>query len=272
MILSATVALEGSPPPIVLLHSLALDQSMWTPLVGEVDSGPTVITLDLRGHGQSPKTDSFSIEDMADDVAETIIHMGHDRAIVVGLSMGGCVAQALATRHPKLVTALGLIDTTAWYGPDAPQEWAERATKAREHGMSSLAQFQIDRWFGNEFPKGNRDQVEQLLDVFAANDIDSYDASCRAMGQFDVRDAIRSITVPTVVVVGELDPATSPAHARQIASRIPSSVLHVIPGAKHLTPVEYPGEVAALLYPLWAGPEELSRDAGNGYGLENRST
>lgn len=251
MILHSRVAKEGVTPPIVLLHSLALDQSMWAPLVSEIGDGRTVITLDLRGHGESPNSDSFSIEDMAEDVAETMADLGHDHVIVVGLSMGGCVAQAVATRHPSLVTGLGLIDTTAWYGPDAPQNWAERAAKAREQGLGSLAAFQIERWFGEEFLRAHRDQAEQLLVVFASNDIDSYIASCHAMGQFDARHAIESIAAPTVVIVGEFDPATSPKHAREISSRIQNSVLHVIPGAKHLTPIERPSEVAALIRPLW---------------------
>lgn len=251
MILASTVVAQGTTPPIVLLHSLALDQSVWAPLVSAIEDERMVITVDLRGHGKSPKDDSFSIEDIADDVAATMAHLDHDRAIIVGLSMGGCVAQAVATRHADLVTGLGLIDTTAWYGPDAPQRWAERAIKAQEQGMTSLSQFQIDRWFGDEFIKEHRNQAERLLKVFADNDIDSYVAACHAMGQFDAREAIGSIMVPTIVIVGELDPATSPTHARDISSRIPGSVLHVIPGAKHLTPVERPSEVAALLRPLW---------------------
>jgi 3-oxoadipate enol-lactonase len=251
MILASRIEKEGSLPPTVFLHSLALDRSMWAPLVKEIKDQLTVISLDLRGHGESPKDDSFSIEDMADDVAATMTDLGHAQAIIVGLSMGGCVAQALASRHPGLVTGLGLIDTTAWYGPDAPRNWAERASRAREEGMASLAQFQLDRWFGDEFIEGHRDEAERLLEVFAHNEIDSYVASCHAMGHFDARDVLAAIAVPTIVIVGELDRATSPTHAREIASRIPGSVLHVLAGAKHLTAVEQPAEVAALLRPLW---------------------
>lgn len=255
MILASTVAREGSSPPIVLLHSLALDRSMWAPMVNEIEDERAVITIDLRGHGASPKDDSFSIEDMADDVAATVVDLGHDQTIIVGLSMGGCVAQALAARHAGLVAGLGLIDTTAWYGRDASQKWAERASQAREQGMTSLSQFQLDRWFADDFIEEHRHQAQRLLEVFADSDIDSYVASCHAMGQFDARDAIGAIAVPTIVIVGELDPATSPTHARDIASRIPGSVLHVIPGARHLTPVERPSEVAALLRPLWTDGE-----------------
>ncbi len=260
MILAHNLDREGSPPPIVLLHSLALDRSMWQPMAEEIDDGRAVISLDLRGHGGSPKDDAFSIDDMADDVAETLGELGQAPATIVGLSMGGCVAQALAIRHPGLVRALGLIDTTAWYGPDAPEKWAERASKARKQGMTSLSQFQLDRWFSTGFIRDNQELTEHLLRVFAANDIDCYTAACHAMGDFDARAALGTISVPAVVIVGELDPATTPEHASEIAARIPDSMLHVLPGAKHLTPVEYPRRVADLLRPLWKDEADTTLD------------
>lgn len=117
--------------------------------------------------------------------------------------------------------------------------------------MASLSQLQLDRWFGAEFLGANRESVQGLLEIFAANDIDSYVASCQAMGEFDCRASLGAIGVPTVVIVGELDPATSPEHAGELHAGISRSELHVIPGAKHLTPIECPETVADLLRPLW---------------------
>lgn len=252
MRLAAAVERPGASPPVVLLHSLALDRTMWESTVEAIGDGPAVVTMDLRGHGESPTSDAFTIEDIADDVADTLGRLGYDRAVIVGLSMGGCVAQAVAIRHPDIVSGLGLIDTTAWYGPDARERWAERAAKARETGMASLSQFQLDRWFGAEFLTEHRDRASELLEVFAANDLESYAAACHAMGAFDARAGLENVAVPTVIVVGELDPATSPDHAEALHDRIPGSVLHVIPGAKHLTPIERPATVVDLLRPLWA--------------------
>jgi len=250
--LSYTIESDGASPPIVLLHSLALDRSMWRRLLESLPTDRRVITMDMRGHGESPKGFQFTIEDMADDVAETLLEIGHDRAIIVGLSMGGCVAQAIAIRHPSIVSGLGLVDTTAWYGPDAPERWSERAAQAVEQGMASLAQFQLNRWFGEQFLDEFPDAGRQLLDVFASNDLDSYVASCHAMGAFDARPGLGQINVPTVVVVGEHDPATTPAHANDLQRGIQGSTLHVIDEAKHLTPVERPQEVAEALQKLWS--------------------
>jgi 3-oxoadipate enol-lactonase len=250
--LSADVHHRGRERAIVLLHSLALDRSMWEGLIEHLPQDRAVVAPDLRGHGASPSGGSFTIEDMADDVAATVAGLGYDRVTVVGLSMGGCVAQALAVRHPHVVEGLGLIDTTAWYGPDAPAEWEARAAKARENGMASLSQFQLARWFGDDFVREHPQIGERLLRVFAGNNVDSYTASCRAMGAVDLRDAIGELDVPTVIVVGEHDPATPPEHARALHERISGSTLHVMPGTKHLTPIECPAEVAALLAPLLA--------------------
>lgn len=232
---------------VVLLHSLALDRSVWKPLVAPLAEHRTVVLVDLRGHGASPRDTGFTIEDMADDVACTLDELGRERTAVVGMSMGGCVAQAFATRYRDRVDALGLIDTTAWYGPDAPRAWEDRAQKARESGMRSLSRFQLDRWFSDAFLADNAELGERLLDVFAANDLDCYVSACRALGVADLRDAITGLDVPTVVIVGEHDPATPPEHAADLQARIPGAALHVVPGAKHLTPLEQPDVVARLL-------------------------
>ncbi|MBT8208683.1 MAG: alpha/beta hydrolase [Acidimicrobiia bacterium] len=245
MILHSTVEGMRGDAAFILLHSLALDGRVWQRVVPELAGQSQVVTVDLRGHGKSPKSTGYTVEQMADDVADTARELDIRNAVVVGLSMGGCVAQAVAVRHRDLVSGLVLADTTAWYGPDAPETWAGRADKARTDGLRSLADFQLDRWFGQEFCTENADLCADLLECFAANDIDSYASACDALGAFDMREEIRSIGVPTEVIVGEHDPATSPTHARDLAERIAGSALTIIPGAKHLTALERPDVVAA---------------------------
>jgi len=241
---------HGNPDgtPLVLLHSLALDHSVWDRFLPFVVDAHTVVTCDLPGHGQSPLRDELSIEGMADEVAELIEQVADGAsARVVGMSMGGCVALALAQRHPSRVRALGLVDTTAWYGPDAPQTWEGRAVKARDEGLGSLAGFQLDRWFTRSFRSEHPKVGEALLDVFRANDLDSYVASCRAMGAFDLRPGLKDISAPTVVAVGEQDMATPPDFARVIAAEVPGAELHVLAGCAHLSAVERPHDVATAL-------------------------
>ena len=108
---------------LVLIHSLALDRSVWDGVVGQLEGEADVLTYDCRGHGQSDRRAiTYTAELFAKDLAELLDHVGWTSATVAGCSMGGCVALAFAGLFPHRVTALGLIDTTAWYGADAAGE------------------------------------------------------------------------------------------------------------------------------------------------------
>src|SRR5258708_34583002 len=111
---------------------------------------------------------AFAAELFARDLAELLDHVGWPVAAVAGCSMGGCIAQAFAGRYPSRVTALGLIDTTAWYGEKAPQEWRERAAAARAKGFAGMAEFQSSRWFGDQFRSAHPELVSGVKTVFEA--------------------------------------------------------------------------------------------------------
>jgi 3-oxoadipate enol-lactonase len=237
----------GTDGALVLLHSLSLDRSVWDDFVPHVADRFDVFAVDLPGHGESPIQDDMSIEAMADAVADLIEGQGVAPALVLGLSLGGCVAQATAVRHPDLVRGLGLLDTTCWYGEQAPQNWETRAQNGRENGMAALVDFQVARWFTAEFNESHPEVGERLGKVWSASDVDAYVATCRAMGAVDLRDGIRQIDVPTTIVVGENDMATDLTHAEAMRERITGATLHVIPNCAHLSPAEHPGTVARIL-------------------------
>ena len=134
----------------VLVHSLAMDATFWLPVIERLDAA--VLVCDCRGHGESDKpAGPYTVELFADDIADVLDDVGWDSALVAGASMGGCISLAFAAAYPARTRALGLIDTTAWYGPDAPKNWAERAEKAAKEGMAALVGFQTTRWFGDAF-------------------------------------------------------------------------------------------------------------------------
>src|SRR4030088_2627790 len=91
----------------------------------------------------------YTVELFARDLADLLDHVGWSSALVAGASMGGCIALAFAAASPAGPGALGLIAPTAWYGAEAPGQWAERATKAAKEGMAGLVEFQTTRWFGD---------------------------------------------------------------------------------------------------------------------------
>ena len=241
---------HDAPGTVVLLHSLALDGTIWRDFASRLGTDVAVLMPDLPGHGRTPRGNPETVESMADEVAALIRELGRSEVTLIGMSLGGSVAQALAIRHPRLVGRLGLVDTTAWYGQDAPTAWAGRAEQARKQGLASLAGFQLDRWFTGEFRERAGALCDELLDMFQRNDLDSYVKSCTALGAMDLRPWLAEIAVPTAVVVGELDPATPPAHARALAGAVPGATLTVIPGCRHLSCLERPDDVIAALRPV----------------------
>ena len=180
------------------------------------------------------------------ELREDVIAM----ATAAGCSMGGCVAQAFAGLYPLRVSALGLIDTTAWYGEDAPKNWRERAATARSKGLKGMVEFQASRWFGGEFRTSHPEVVKSMVDIFLVNDVDCYAATCVMLGDADLRRYLPSLSIPVAVIVGEEDYATPVAMAQQLHDAIRGSTLMIIPGGRHLTPVECPDQIASQLLTL----------------------
>jgi 3-oxoadipate enol-lactonase len=234
-----------------LIHSLALDRSVWDGVVQRLEGEAEILTYDCRGHGRSERAPGpYSAHLFARDLAELFDHLAWETAAVAGCSMGGNIAQAFAAEYPRRATALGLIDTTAWYGADAPARFKERADTARAKGMRGMIDFQLTRWFSDEFRGRHPDVLKRTTDIFVANDLDCYAASCELLGAADTRAQLGAYTMPVAIVVGEEDYATPVAMARQLHEAIPQSTLSILPRARHLTPIECPDRIASELREL----------------------
>ena len=232
-------------PRLALIHSLALDRSVWDGVIEELAGSADILTYDCRGHGRSGrKSGPYTCELFARDLAELLDHLGWPSVFVAGCSMGGCVAQAFAARYPQRTRGSCLIDTTAWYGAEAPKQWRERATTGRTRGLGALIGFQVTRWFSDGFRASQPGTLDALTKIFLANTIDCYEATCEMLGNADLRPALSSIQPPVSVVVGEEDYATTVDMAKALHQGIPRSTLTVLAGARHITPVERPKDIA----------------------------
>ncbi|MCC6775965.1 MAG: alpha/beta fold hydrolase [Hyphomicrobiales bacterium] len=239
--------------PIALVHSLAMDHAFWQPVAARLAEDRQVLTFDCRGHGSSGKPRGpYTVELFARDLADLLDHLGWASAVVAGASMGGCVSLAFAAGLPTRTVALGLVDTTAWYGAEAPAQWAERAARAAKDGMGTLVEFQTTRWFGDQFRSRQPDVVKECVDVFLRNDVAAYIETCKMLGAADLRAVLPSLTMPTAIVVGEEDYATPVAMAEALHRGIKGSTLTVLPRARHLTPLEVPERITTALRELAA--------------------
>jgi 3-oxoadipate enol-lactonase len=254
-----TIAFTHRPAPwpgaprVALIHSLALDASVWDGVVERLQGDAELLTYDCRGHGRSTRrAGAFTAEGFARDLAELFDHIGWTSATIAGCSMGGCVALAFAGLFPDRVEGLGLIDTTAWYGEGAAAKFADRATEARTRGMAGLIDFQLTRWFTDAFRTARPPDLERAMAVFLANDIECYASTCALLGAADLRAVLPRLRVPVAILVGEEDYATPPAMARALHDAISGSTLTVLSSARHLTTIEHPGHIATELTALLA--------------------
>jgi 3-oxoadipate enol-lactonase len=230
-----------------------MDASFWRRTLPYVRDFADVLLYDCRGHGRSDKPPgSQPVERHADDLADLLDAVGWEKAVVAGASMGGCISLAFAARYPQRVAGLGLIDTTAWYGPDAPEKWEERGQKGVTEGMASLVPFQKSRWVTEKFLKENPAVVDEAIAVFLANEPQAYLETCRMLGAADLRK-LPKFDFATRIVVGIEDYATPVAMAEATHKLIPGSTLTVLDNARHLTPLECPERIGDELKLLIEG-------------------
>ncbi len=231
-------------PAVVLVHSLAMDHQFWRMVAPSIAKHHSVIAVDVRGHGQSSKSSSsYSIDLFARDIKQVVDQEGFSQVVIAGASMGGCIALQYASNFPESTVGLGLIDTTAWYGPTALKDWKDRGEKARENGLESLVHFQKSRWFSEKFREENAAVVDECIQIFLKNDIQSYVNTCHAMGSFDGRAGMNKVKCKTEIVVGEEDYAAPIEMSQALKAGITSSSLTVIQSARHLTPIECPAVI-----------------------------
>ena len=137
--ISVNYEAAGEGAPVVLIHGLAMDLTFWDHQVAPLAAHFEVIRYDARGHGASEQADPpYSLELMADDLDHFMRSIGVRAAHLVGLSMGGMIAQTYALSHPNDILSLTLASTTSEYPPEGRQTFRERADTARESGMKAL--------------------------------------------------------------------------------------------------------------------------------------
>lgn len=243
--------LEGpaGAPVVTLSHPLGAALEIWDDHVPALSRRYRVLRYDTRGHGGSEVPPGpYTLEQMAGDVVALHDSLGIGRSHVVGMSMGGLVAMALALARPERVQSLVLCDTTACYGPGLRGMWEERIRVAETQGMTEdLVESTMAIWFSPAFLDAGKARVDRVRAMLRNTDPRGYAAAIRAIGFVDLTDRIGAIRCPALVVVGEDDPGTTPAMARVIAERIPGARLHVLPGGRHAAIVERAEEFNRLL-------------------------
>jgi pimeloyl-ACP methyl ester carboxylesterase len=248
----------GSGLPVVFLHAFPLNRTMWDPQIGALVGECRCIAIDFRGLGESMGRPPYTMDRYADDVAGVLDTLQIQRAVIVGLSMGGYVAFALWRRHRERVRAFVLANTRATADTIEAMERRRALIEIAEtRGSTGVANMQIAGLVG----KTTREKRPDIYD--ATHRMIAQAPPCGVIGGLEALIARPDSTatcgtmdVPVMVVTGDEDVITPPSEARLLASAIRASRVEVLQGAGHLSNLERPAAfntvisefLASLLY------------------------
>lgn len=242
---------EGSGPPVLLLHGYPFNRSMWREQVLALRESFRVITPDLRGLGESEAAgdEPAPMIEMARDVDALLDHLQVDRVVLGGLSMGGYVALAFVRRFPLRVRALVLADTRAQADTDeARASREEQARKILEQGMSAIAEDFLKKVLAPETLTGRPEERERVREMILSTKPEGAAAALRGMAaRSDQTSFLPNILAPTLVLVGSEDKLATPEDAELMRREIRGSRLETIEGAGHLSNIERPAQFNSAL-------------------------
>ncbi|WP_329142513.1 4-carboxymuconolactone decarboxylase [Streptomyces sp. NBC_01456] len=234
---------QADAPVLVLGPSLGTSLSVWDPQVPALAQQWRVVRWDLPGHGGS-RADLLpagaGIAELGGLVLDLADALGADSFAYAGISLGGAVGIWLAAHHPGRMASLALLCSSARFGEPGP--WLERAELVRTHGTDPIAATAPTRWFTPAFTEFDAFVTDQR-----SADREAYAICCDLLATLDLRADLSRITTPTLVIAGREDPATPPAHARELADGIGHAQLLELPHAAHLASVEQPQAVLSAL-------------------------
>jgi pimeloyl-ACP methyl ester carboxylesterase len=239
------VRVGGDGPALVFCHGFTTTSEFWRHQIDAFSRHHLLVMPDLPGHGRSasPRTRQYTIDAFVDDLALLFDELRLKDAILVGLSMGGTIAQRFALKHADRLRALVLVGATSHgLGPDVAVE--NVLAEIDRIGVVAASQAVINRSFGAltsaELLAFAREQVANTPDFVAREAIVS-------LNEADSRAQLARLTLPTLVVCGEEDVITPPVESVALAAGIPGAILHMVFGAAHFPMLEQPEAFNAVL-------------------------
>jgi 3-oxoadipate enol-lactonase len=237
---------SGSGTPLLLIQGLGWSAEMWYSLVPQLEGNHRVIRYDGRGIGRSGvPAGPYSIERMADDAIAVLHAAGLDQAHVLGVSLGGIVAQEVALRHPDAVTSLILGCThpggaeTVWPAPEVMQVLRERATMPFEEAVKAAVKYAYSAAVD---PAVIQEDMRRRLDLPTSPE--GYQGQLLGgLGYQGTLPRLKGLAVPALVFTGDADEMVPPVNSTTLAEAIPDSTSVTIPGAGHVCFTEQPAAV-----------------------------
>jgi (E)-2-((N-methylformamido)methylene)succinate hydrolase len=239
---------EGSGPAVLLIHGVGGDSTNWAEIAPRLATRFDVISMDLRGHGKSGRiAGALGVEDLARDALQVMDAAGIATCRVVGMSLGGVVAQSIALNFPERVEKLAVIGTVSGRTPEQRAKALERIEFLKQQGLRAVAEGNRERWFSEEFQREHPEIVAARVAQVMRTDPESYRRAFTVFCTADFADRLHEIAVPTLVIAGEHDIAATPAMAHLMGERISGAQVHVLPRLRHSLLIEASEQVTSLL-------------------------
>ncbi len=241
---------SGRGEPLVLLHGVGLDHTLWDDLAPLLEPDFDVLRYDLLGHGAAPALrGQADIQAFIAQLDQELDNAGWGRANVLGYSMGGLIAGAYAAARPERVNRLVLLSTVFRRTDEEAAAVRARLEAAAAQDPQAAAKISIARWFTPDFQARRPDRVAQVERRLLDNDRASFLAAYALFAHGDpiLARAAPDVACPALVMTGEHDVGSNPRMTRELAQALPNASASVAPGQRHMLPVEEPATVAAAL-------------------------
>lgn len=237
---------EGRKRTFVFINSLGTDFRIWDKVAAELRSDGNILLADKRGHGLSDVVkETHGLGHYADDVQELMNALKIEHPVIVGLSVGGMIAQVLAGRMPDKIERLVLCDTRHKIGND--QVWNERIAAVEKEGLPRISEGVMGRWFSEKFRAEHATEVRAYKNMLERTPTAGYVKTCEAIRDGDLTEIAKNINIPTLCVVGSEDKSTPVQEVKSLAKLIKGSRFEVIDGSGHIPCVDNPGALVELI-------------------------
>ncbi|MHA6300052.1 3-oxoadipate enol-lactonase [Devosia sp. CAU 1758] len=232
-------------PALVFVNSLGTDARIWDEVIADLSAHYFCLSYDKRGHGLSDAPEGeYSLDDHLADLEGLLDHIGLDRVVVIGVSIGGLIAQGIALESPQRVAGLVLCCTAPRMGDNAM--WDARIETALNQGLLPMADPVMERWFSPDF-RGNRPvELAGWRNLFLSTNPQGYAGTCATLRDTDLSAAIADIPAPTLIVAGDADLA-APVELVRNCTVIPGARFEVLAGVGHIPSIERPAVLAGLI-------------------------
>ncbi len=242
---------DGAGPPLVLVHGVGLDHTMWDPVVETLAQQHRVLRYDIWGHGRSDDPlGPRRFEDFAAQLLEVLDTHGIESSDVVGLSLGGLIALTVAARHPSRVHRAVLVSTIFGRSEGQRDGVRQRLELAEKQGLAPVADLAVKRWFTPQWQASHPDETEAVRQRLLTNDLAGYLKAYRLFAEAHAlaTEAAPEVEAPTLVLAGECDSGSTPEMAVALAETIPNGKAQVMAGLRHLAPLEAPNLFAKAVH------------------------